>query len=631
MITIPFTIFDKAIRTSFEKLFIELLKIYKSEEAYPFHFIGQSQLHYLSDDDLSDSPDYPSDYNEKVLYIKNRIEKDLEKNPHYSKIQGLSLLPSEEQGVWYLPENIKVLSELVNTFNATSKKIISEFISEENERLYPIRRYYKITDFGLEEALIFCYQKNRAINPVHDFFFGIKPFNPDGLIDKLIEQLSTIGDKEIVFNKKASFTAKGRVKKYYDELFYSLELKAESLFTALEFIEFWQFHGYNLPDYPTIKRTYEEEHGTIIEEIFEEGIDFAAYRKGLEKDKLDDKTWRSLHFPSGFELSSIHYEFFPPPIIISNYAYLTYLIGDKAEIDWDHSPSVWIPKEILASCEDEYPLPTMLLLCLVRRLYSFEQNLKKQLKTIHKRIGTKNKKQTLQYLIDYYQRVNSNPKIKVTILEGIKFPKSIINLFLDTMISILNKSLHSGKGTIYKSEFMLTEDANTIRDEDYQLSDNLQYQIDLLEGEIELNEAHYYPYKLYWDTKKYGSIEEIFAILQHPSTTYKGKVYMEQEVIHKLIQRNFTFQPLLESIEKSQISLPFNSFIGPIREFFYLLREKYYKDIEEERFAQIIRDNFFNHFEKNGFDLSFASLQKIASNMHKGAKKIPISLSTTSK
>ena len=136
----------------------------------------------------------------------------------------------------------------------------------------------------------------------------------------------------------------------------------------------------------------------------------------------------------------------------------------------------------------------------------------------------------------------------------------------------------------------------------------------------------YFPNKLLWDTKKNGDLKSIFYELNNPKYLYKGKRYMEIKDIDQFIERNFTFEEQLEIMPKNQISLPFNSFIGPIRQFLYSFRCRYYYGFQGELFAQMLRDNFYDFYQKREMDLSYETLTKIASNMHKGSHKININL-----
>ena len=114
MITIPFTTFDQSIRHSLENIFVELLKIYQQQNGYTFYFIGQSKFINLSEDELAIYPDDFPDYNEKFLYLKNRVKAVLKRNSCYSNLASVYL---KEREFWHEKENLEHLGQLITIFN----------------------------------------------------------------------------------------------------------------------------------------------------------------------------------------------------------------------------------------------------------------------------------------------------------------------------------------------------------------------------------------------------------------------------------------------------------------------------------------------------------------------------------
>ena len=172
MITIPFTTLDQAIRHSLENIFIELLKIYQQQNGYVFHFIGQPKFINLTEDDLSKYPDDFPDYNEKLFYLKNRVEEALKKHSYYHSLASVYL---KEREYWHEKENTQQLTKLVEVFNQECATIIKEFVEGTNDRLCPLHPHYKIDAFGLDELIEICVNAGLREDRVSDFFVGIKP------------------------------------------------------------------------------------------------------------------------------------------------------------------------------------------------------------------------------------------------------------------------------------------------------------------------------------------------------------------------------------------------------------------------------------------------------------------------
>ncbi len=597
MITIPFTTFDQAIRHSLENIFIELLKIYQQQNGFAFHFIGQPKFNYLTEDDLSIYPDDFPDYNEKFFYLKNRVEETLKKHSCYPNLASVYL---KERECWHEKENLIQLTQLINVFNQECATIIQEFVAETNDRLCPLHRHYKIDAFGLDELIEICVNAGLTENKVADFFVGIKSVDVT--------------------------TSVFQIENCYDILFAEMEFedKIETLLSGLLKTEFWQFHKANYLDKKAITKIQKEEYESLPEETFKAGFDFAKGIDDVLVYKEESEAFRS-RFPVSFYNSGLYYEFFEEELIISNQAYIIHHTMYREEsIDWDNAPAVWMPREILSEYEGD--ISNNILLFLIRKLYYFQENLFKHLQEVKQKLCIRNDVQAIKYLLGYFKKVVDNPTLKIRIIEGIKLPKNITDLYLQSILHLLKKRLHQEKGTLFKEKFTLAEDPFTLKDVDFQIEDALAERIERVIGSANNPNEFYYPTKLYWNTKVYGDLYLIFKELNSSDYLYKGQPYMELADINTFIQRNFTFEANPKPIEKNQLSLPFNSFIGPIRLFLYLFKDKYYTVETEERFAQMLRDNFFGHFQKHKIDLTFESLSKIASNLHKGSNKIDIKL-----
>jgi len=597
MITIPFTTFDQAIRHSLEDIFIELLKIYQQQNGYAFHFIGQPKFIYLTEDDLCEFPDDFPDYNEKLFYLKNRVEETLKKHAYYHSLASVYL---KEREHWHEKENIQELTQLIKVFNQECATIIKEFVQGANNRLCPLHRHYKIDAFGLDELIEICVNAGLTENRVADFFIGIK-------------QVDTS-------------TKAFKIENSYDILFSEIEFedKMESLLSGLLKIEFWQFHKANYFDKRFISKIQKKEYESIPEETCKVGFDFAKGVYNLP-DYIGEDAVFKMHYPNSYYNSALYYEFFEEELIISNHAYIIHhTMYEEESINWDYAPSVWIPKEILSEYEGN--LSNSILLFLIRKLFYFQQHLYNHLQEVKEKLCMKSDTQAIKYLMGYFKKVVDNPSLKIIIIEGIKFPKNITDMYLSSVMLLLKKRLHEEKGTLYKEKYTLAEDPFTLKDEDFKIEDVLAVRIESVVNSTNNTNEFYYPTKLYWNIELYGDLMLIFRELNSPKFLYKGAPYMELADIDAFIQRNFTFKTNPTPIENNQISLPFNSFIGPIRLFLYLFRDKYYNEETEERFAQMLRDNFYSHFQKHNIDLTFEALSKIASNMHKGSNKIDIKL-----
>ena len=481
MIGVPFTTFDQAIKNNLESIFLELVKIYKKNDSFCFHFIGFSEFINLSDIDLADFPESIKKFHHELLYLSQQEK-----------------------------------------FETITKKQLN-YILENN----------------------FDFEKNYSYN------------HPNiGLIDE---------DKTV---------------------------------TALE-----------------------KEFNNLSDFTFEKGLDFSKHTIPSKED-LGKEIWYKLHFPATLANSTYCYEFFEEELIISNCAYVIH----SSEYDWNTCDFIledWVPNALLSKFKDTHKVPTKLLCFINRKLYYFELNLEHHIQKTKEQVGLKSKKKTIKYLIEYFQKIIDAPLMKITILEGIKFPISITNLYLSTLISFLQKKYHQKKGNLLTKKFLLAQPLFIGENNYLKKIESITNQLTSYQTQ---KDAFYFPNKLFWDTQKNGDLKNIFYELNNPKYLYKGKKYMEIEDIDQFIDRNFTFDEHLKILPKNQISLPFNSFIGPIRQFLYSFRYRYYQDFQGELFAQMLRDNFYDFYRKKGMNLSFPTLKKIASNMHKGSHKINIKL-----
>ena len=343
-------------------------------------------------------------------------------------------------------------------------------------------------------------------------------------------------------------------------------------------------------------------------------------------EQVGDEILSSVHFPNTHNKSTLHYEVFKEPFIISNYAYL--INSCKAEI-YDNLvyQTTWIPNTLFTKLNEVYKLPVSIIHFLSRKLFYFRFSIDKYVQETKNRLSIKTAKKTIKYLISYFQKIIETPSLKVKIIEGIKFPKSITNQYLSNLILLLKKEYHIRKGDLLTAKFLLVEPQPlNLKACDSTISDRVTQGLSMLTEKATAQNTFYFPNKLIWDTKKNGDLKSIFYELNNPKYIYKGKRYMEKKDIDQFIERNFTLDERLEIMPKNQISLPFNNFIGPIRQFLYSFRCRYYYGYQGELFAQMLRDNFYDFYQNREMDLSYETLTKIASNMHKGSHKININL-----
>jgi len=328
---------------------------------------------------------------------------------------------------------------------------------------------------------------------------------------------------------------------------------------------------------------------------------------GSTLEQVGNETLSSTHFPNNHDKSTLHYETFKESFIISNYAYL--INSCKAKIyDSLVYQTTWIPNTLFTELSKSYKLPVKIIYFLSRKLFYFRFSIDKYIKETKKRLFIKTEKKTIKYLISYFQKI-------------------IENQYLSNLILLLKKEYHNRKGDLLTAKFLLVEPQPLkLEHRDSNISDRVAQRLNMLTGKANAQKDFYFPNKLFWDTQKNGNLKNIFYELNNSKYLYKGKKYMEIEDINQFIERNFTFEEHQQVLPQNQISLPFNSFIGPIRKFFYLFKYRYYQDFQGEIFAQMLRDNFYDFYQKKGMDLSFETLTKIASNMHKGSNKINIKL-----
>ncbi len=347
---------------------------------------------------------------------------------------------------------------------------------------------------------------------------------------------------------------------------------------------------------------------------------------GGRLEQVGDEILSSVHFPNTYDKSTLHYEVFKEPFIISNYAYL--INSCKAEIyDSLVYQTTWTPNTLFTKLNKAYKLPVRIIHFLSRKLFYFRFSIDKYVQETRKRLSIKTVKKTIKYLISYFQKIIETPSLKVKIIEGIKFPKSITNQYLSNLILLLKKEYHIRKGDLLTAKFLLIEPQPLkLKASDSNISDRVTQRLSMLTEKATAQNAFYFPNKLFWDTEKNGDLKSIFYELNNPKYLYKGKKYMEIKDIDQFVERNFTFEEHQQTLPKNQISLPFNSFIGPIRQFLYSFRYRYYHGFQGELFAQMLRDNFYDFYQKQEIDLSLKTLTKIASNMHKGSHKINIIL-----
>lgn len=198
---------------------------------------------------------------------------------------------------------------------------------------------------------------------------------------------------------------------------------------------------------------------------------------------------------------------------------------------------------------------------------------------------------------------------------------------MSNLILLLKKEYHIRKGDLLTAKFLLVgPQPLKLKANVSNISDRITQELIKLTGKATTQKDYYFPNKLFWDTQKNGDLKSIFYELNNPKYSYKGKRYMEIKDINQFIERNFTFEEHQQTLPKNQISLPFNSFIGPIRQFLYSFRYRYYYGFQGELFAQMLRDSFYDFYQRKEMDLSYETLTKIASNMHKGSHKININL-----
>ncbi len=480
MIGAPFTTFDQAIKNNLETIFIELVKIYKRNDAFCFHFMGFPEFTYLSNADLIAFPESIQKYRKELLYLTQQ-------------------------------EKIK----------PTRKKYLSCILDK---------------DFGVENISL--------------------------------------------YNQISCYLSADKVQTTLDKEFYDLHV------------------------------------GT-----FEEGFDFSKDAIPSQED-VGKEIWYEVHFPETLANSTYCYEFFKSELIISNSAYVIH--SSEYHLNTcDFIPEHWIPQTLLAEFSATYKIPTKLLCFINRKLYYFELNLERHIQETKQLLEIKNKKKTIKYLIDYFQKIIDVPTMKLIMIEGIKFPKSIINLYLSILILFLRKKYHQIKGNLLTKRFLLTQSLFNTKSIDLKKVERITNE---LASHNPQKNAFYFSSKLFWDKDKHGDLKTIFYELNNSKYLYKGKNYMEIKDIDQFIERNFTFKEHQQILPKNQINLPFNSFIGPIRQFLYLFKYRYYQGFQGEKFAQMLRDNFYDFYQKKGMDLSFETLTKIASNMHKGSQKIKIKL-----
>ena len=343
-------------------------------------------------------------------------------------------------------------------------------------------------------------------------------------------------------------------------------------------------------------------------------------------NEIGNEILSSARFPDTYDKSTLRYEVLKEPLIISNYAYL--INSFKTEMyDYLFYRTNWMPNIDFPKFIGAHKLSAKIIHFLNRKLFYLRFRIDKYIQETKKSLSIKTEKKTIKYLISYFQKIMETPSLKVKIIEGFKFPKSISNLYLDCLILLFKKEYQKRKGDLLTTKFLIVEPQPLgFAGGKSNISDRVIQQLNILAKEANFQNDFYFPNKLFWDTQKNGDLKSIFYELNNPKYSYKGKRYMEIKDINQFIERNFTFEEHQQTLPKNQISLPFNSFIGPVRQFLYSFRYRYYYGFQGELFAQMLRDNFYGFYQRKEMDLSYETLTKIASNMHKGSHKININL-----
>lgn len=236
-------------------------------------------------------------------------------------------------------------------------------------------------------------------------------------------------------------------------------------------------------------------------------------------------------------------------------------------------------------------------------------------------------------LVRYYNFVNSEND-NIVIFWGIQIPRPLGKIFIECFIALLEYRQNSKESWFkqYNKEyFEITnnEKEEYQRNNSYYIKGNNISKNEINKEKDKSKSAdldvkkYYFPYKLYWDTKKNGDIKTVFYVLEDKDHVKIDIPYMEIATIDLLIERVFVFKNIPSPVEQNQISLPYNTDITTIRYFLYRIRDLYYTKVPKEYFAQIMRDNFNNHYKK--FDLTYDSLILIAKNLHQKPKKRRIS------
>ena len=169
----------------------------------------------------------------------------------------------------------------------------------------------------------------------------------------------------------------------------------------------------------------EKEFYNLSDVTFEKGLDFSK-NTIPSKEYLGKEIWYKLHFTDTLANLTYCYEFFDEELIISNCAYVIH----SSEYDLNTCnfiPEHWIPDSLLAEFSDTHKIPAKLLCFINRKLYYFELNLERHIRETKQRLEIRSKKKTIKYFIDYFQKIMDAPTMKVKIIEGIKFPKSIVS------------------------------------------------------------------------------------------------------------------------------------------------------------------------------------------------------------
>lgn len=431
------TSFDKNIRN----LIINIGQIfYELKQEHPEKWL---QLHYPSNKHLVGSYDGYEDHDFVDLHITEAEPLLVELKERAKLLLRLRLRIDNKQfdisepiqcvdRGEYSEKEIKTILIVLNQVNHAYLETI-----EELNHTYLVNQIYdlvRIEDFGL-----------LAI----ENHYRERPFPTQVLLKKLENLLKNITKNKSEENKLE------RTLGLYD--LYKLENPIEGYIEHLinyitRKLYFKKFKA-SFPKLLEKREILERELFELPQLTYEVGYDTTYGEYSRFYEKLPNLRYEQ-HLPEQLEQLFLYYEGLDEELIMSVSYYLIYNSElENQEISkFDYESHIWMSDLLDFYFFDKInAIGDFLIEILLKKLHVFSDNLSKNLENLaqkYSQFSFPDDASIIRFLIKKYKYIINADTIKIKILDGIKFPKSITNLFIKCLIQILEKRLAIINGNI---------------------------------------------------------------------------------------------------------------------------------------------------------------------------------------